>query len=175
MGFAFAAHFSDYPPEIPMRAYRDGFTAGGALPRPHAILTVSVICAETEEQAERLAASPIVAFVRLRTGQKSELLPPDEALAYPFTPMERSVAESIRPLHIIGTPDTVKRRIEDLAARTQSDEVMITTFIHGHPERLRSYELVAEAFGLPTLTPRPAVPSDPHPPTPSPASGRGGA
>jgi luciferase family oxidoreductase group 1 len=149
MGFAFAAHFSDYPPEIPMRAYREGFTSGGALPRPHAILTVSVICAETDAAAERLAASPIVAFVRLRTGQKPELLPPDEALAYPFTPMERAVAESLRPLHIIGAPATVKRRIDELVARTQADEVMITTFTHGHPERLRSYELVAEAFGLP--------------------------
>lgn len=148
-GFSFAAHFSDYPPEIPMHAYRQGFTPSGALAQPHAILTVSVVCADTDAEAQRLASSLIVAFVRLRTGQRSVLLAPDEALAYPFTPTERAVADSIRPLHIVGSPATVKRRIDDLAARTSPDEVMITTFTYGQPERLRSYELVADAFGLP--------------------------
>ena len=148
-GFGFAAHFSDLPPEGPLRAYREQFRAGGALQRPHAILTVSVVCAETDAEAERLAASLLVAFVRLRTGQRSELLSPEEAEAYAFTPGERTVLEGIRALHLVGSPATVKRRIDDLVARTAADEVMVTTFTHGHAERLRSYELVAEAFGLP--------------------------
>jgi alkanesulfonate monooxygenase SsuD/methylene tetrahydromethanopterin reductase-like flavin-dependent oxidoreductase (luciferase family) len=63
--------------------------------------------------------------------------------------MERAVAESIRPLHIAGSPATVKGRIEEMAARTQADEVMVTTFTYGQQERLRSYELLAEAFALP--------------------------
>ena len=147
MGFAFAAHFSDFPPERPMLAYREQFTPG-ALDRPHAILTLSVICAETDAEAERLAASLIVAFVRLRTGQRSELLSPEAALAYPFSTAERAVAESIRPLHIFGSPGAVKRRIEDLVARTAADEVMITTFTYGQADRLRSYELLAAAFEL---------------------------
>ncbi len=148
MGFGFAAHFSDYPPELPLQAYRVQFIPG-ALKRPHAILTVSVVCADTDEQADRLAASLLVAFVRLRTGQKPELLSPEEALAYPFTPIERTVAEAIRGLHITGSPSTVKRRIDDLIALTSADEVMVTTFTFGHAERMRSYELLATAYGLP--------------------------
>ncbi len=148
MGFAFAAHFSDFPPELPLRAYREEFTPGPAFPTPHSILTLSIICAETEEEAEYLAASLIVAFTRLRTGQKPELLPPEEALAYTFTPQERAVAEAIRPLHLVGSPDTVKSRIEALVANTQADEVMVTTFTYGHAERLRSYALLADVFGL---------------------------
>jgi len=147
LGFAFAAHFSDYPPDIPMRAYREQFCPG-ALQHPHAILTVSVICAEEDAQAERLAASLLVAFTRLRTGQKSLLLPPDEAQVYAFHPQERAVLESIRPLHIIGSPATVRQRIEELVTRTKADEVMVTTFTHGQAERLRSYELLAHAFTL---------------------------
>jgi luciferase family oxidoreductase group 1 len=147
-GFAFAAHFSDFPPEAPMRAYRAEFSPGPYFERPHAILTVSVVCAETDAQAEYLASSLIVSFVRLRTGQKPELLPPEEARAYVFTPQEHLVAEAIRPLHIVGSPATVKRRIEEMAARTAADEVMVTTFTYGQQERLRSYELVAEAFAL---------------------------
>lgn len=147
MGYAFAAHFSDFPPEASLRAYREQFTPG-ALQQAHAILTVSVVCADTDAEAERLAASLLVAFARLRTGQKSILLSPEDALAYPFTPQERAVVEAIRPLHIVGSPATVRQRIEHLAARTQADEVMVTTFTYGQQERLRSYELVAQAFGL---------------------------
>ena len=147
MGYAFAAHFSDFPPEASLRAYREQFTPG-ALPHPHAILTVSVVCADTDAEAERLASSLLVAFARLRTGQKSILLRPDDALAYPFTPQEHAVVEAMRPLHIVGSPATVKQRIENLVTQTQADEVMVTTFTYGQQERLRSYELVAQAFEL---------------------------
>lgn len=147
-GFGFAAHFSELPPEAPMRLYRAQFTPGPDLAQPHAILTLSVICAPTEEEAERLVSSLFVAFARLRTGQSALLLPPEEALAYRFSPMETAVVESIRGRHIVGTPESVKRRIEQLVERTQADEVMVSTFIYGHGERLRSYELLAEAFAL---------------------------
>jgi luciferase family oxidoreductase group 1 len=148
MGFGFAAHFSDYPPEGPMRMYREEFRPGGARERPHAILTLSVICAPTDAEAERLVSSLLVAFARLRTGQPSVLLPPEKALAYRFSPAESAVVESIRPRHIVGTPESVHARIVETAARTQADEVMLSTFIYGHAERMRSYELIAEAFGL---------------------------
>jgi luciferase family oxidoreductase group 1 len=148
MGFGFAAHFSDFEPKGPMLAYRREFTPGGHLARPHAILTLSVIAAPTDAEAERLASSLVVAFTRLRTGQPSILLPPDEALAYEFSPVEQSVADSLRDRHIVGAPETVVPRIRELAARTEADEVMVTTFTYGHAERVRSYELLAEAFGL---------------------------
>lgn len=147
-GFGFAAHFSELPPEEPMRLYREQFLPGPDLARPHAILTLSVICAPTQEEAERLVSSLFVAFARLRTGQSALLLPPDEALAYRFSPMEAAIVESIRDRHIVGTPVTVKAQIERLVASTQADEVMVSTFIYGHEERLRSYELLAQAFGL---------------------------
>ncbi|CAN5688167.1 LLM class flavin-dependent oxidoreductase [soil metagenome] len=142
MGFAFAAHFSDFPPEGPMLAYRREFQGE----TPHAILTLSVVCADTDEEAERLVSSLLVSFARLRTGKRSVLLPPEEALAYPFDPVERSVVEAIRDRQIVGTPDKVRARIEEIATRTQADEVMVSTMIHGHAARMRSYELLAEAF-----------------------------
>jgi luciferase family oxidoreductase group 1 len=147
-GYSFAAHFSEFPPEGPMLAYREQFSTGGELARPHAILTLSVVCAETDAAAERLLSSLLVTFARLRTGQTSLLLPPEEALEYRFSPIELAVVESIRGRHIVGSPEKVKAQIEALAERTQADEVMISTFIYGHAERLRSYELLASAFGL---------------------------
>ncbi len=147
-GFGFAAHFSEYPPEGPMLAYREQFSPGPDLARPHAILTLSVICAPTQEEAERLVSSLLVAFARLRTGQTALLLPPEEALTYHFSPLESAVVESIRDRHIVGTPEKVKAQIESLVARTQADEVMISTFLYGHRERMQSFELLAHAFDL---------------------------
>ena len=147
MGFSFAAHFSDFPPEVPMLTYREQFQPG-ALNRPHAILTLSVICADTDQEAQHLAGSLFVSFARLRSGQKPILIDPNSAQDYPFTPLEREIVEQIRPLHIVGSPQTVQRRIDDLIDRTQADEVMVTTMTFDQSKRLHSYELLADTFAL---------------------------
>ncbi|WP_224363537.1 LLM class flavin-dependent oxidoreductase [Hyalangium versicolor] len=145
MPFGFAAHFSPEPPDGPMLAYREQFIPG-VLEKPHSILTVSVVCAPTDAEAERLASSIVLSFVRARTNQRARLPSPEEALAYVYSPFEREVAESIRAMQIFGSPETVKRRIDALVERTSADEVMVLTNTYGHAERLRSYELLAEAF-----------------------------
>ena len=85
-------------------------TAANSSPgeRPHAILTVQAIVADTEEEAQRLATSVFVSFARLRTGQKALLLPPDEAADYPFSPQEAAVALGMRARILAGTPDDVR-------------------------------------------------------------------
>lgn len=149
MGFGFAAHFSDMPPEIPMRLYREGFADNGPLEKPHAILTLSVTCAPSREEAEYLMASPLVAFARLRTGQTSMLLPPEEANRYEFSAAEMTVVEELRARYIMGTPSEVREKIEAIATATRADEVMISTFMPVLEHRMRSYELLADAFALP--------------------------
>ena len=146
LGFGFAGHFSELPPEGPMLAYRKEFASDGVLPAPHAILTLSVICADTDEEAERLASSARVAFARMRTGQRSVLLPPEEALAYKFSPLEAQVAREIGGRTIVGSPERVAERIASLARTTEADEIMVSTLVHGHEARLRSYDLVAQAL-----------------------------
>lgn len=145
MGYSFASHFSPTPAPPAMRAYRESFRPSPQFPKPHAILAVSVVCAETEERAEYLAASGQLSFVRVRRGEFAPLPSPEEALAYEYTPEDRAIAEGWRQLVFIGTPDAVKRGIADLAAAATADEVMVMTMIHDHPSRLRSYELLANA------------------------------
>ena len=147
-GFAFAAHFSPEAPEGPMLAYRQRFEPG-ALDRPHAILALSVFCAPTRADAEEMAIPTLVAFARLRTGRPARLLNAAEARTYRFTPAEAAAVEGIRAAQIIGTPDEVKPRIDALVASTQADEVMIAMFAADQAKRLRSFELLAEAYGLP--------------------------
>lgn len=146
LGFAFAAHFSAYDPVAAMRAYRDGFQPSGHLAEPHAILTVSAICADTAAEADYLANTVDLFWIRLQRGEAAPLPSPAEAEAYPYTPEERAWARRHRQQHFIGDPAHVRADIEELAARTGADEVMVASQIHDHAKRVRSYELLAGAF-----------------------------
>jgi luciferase family oxidoreductase group 1 len=146
--FSFAHHFSDFDPVVPMRHYREHFRASPAWPEPYAILAAAIVCAESDAEADRLAATIDLNFVRRAKGEYLPLASPEEALAYPYTEADRARIASNRRRVFVGSPDTVKARIAPLIAATAADELMITTMIHDHAARTRSYELLAEAFAL---------------------------
>lgn len=146
-GFAFARHINPYGAEVAMRLYRARFSPAAQLPAPRAILALSVICAETDARAADLAMSVDLSFLRLRRGQPGLLPSPEEAKAYPYTDEERVQMEERRAHHVVGGPETVRARLTELIAQTGADELMVTTMIHDHAERRRSYELLAEIFG----------------------------
>ena len=150
LGYAFASHFSPADPAPAMRAYRDSFEPSEDFEHPSAILAVAVICGETSEHAERLATSMELAWVRMRSGNPGPLPSPEEAMAYPYTPTERRLADTYRTMQVVGDPQTVRARLEELAEHTAADEVMVTTNVYDHAERLRSYELLAEVFQIAT-------------------------
>ena len=143
LGYGFARHFSPSPPEPAIRAYLEHFTPSEQFPSPHAILGVSVITAPTADEAEYLASSTDLAWVRLQRGEFAPIPSPEEASRYPYTPAERAVVQSNRARHFIGTPDAVVARILDAARSAHASEVMVTSMIHGHAERLRVYQLLA--------------------------------
>ena len=148
VGFAFAGHFSLDPPDFPMSIYRSGFSTSGVLEKPHAILALSVFCADTEEAAQRVASSLLLSFAQLRTGRPGQMPSPEEAQAHAYTPEEQAVVSSYKRLLIVGTPEQVRPRIESIAKRTEADEIMIMTHAYDAEARIRSYELLAKAFGL---------------------------
>src|ERR671932_2040634 len=148
LGYAFASHFSPADPAPAMRAYRESFEPSKDFERPSAILAVAVVCGETDEHARMLASSMELAWVRMRSGKPGPLPSPEEAMAYPYTPAERRLADSYRSMQIAGDPQAVRARIEELAEHTAADEVMLTTNVYDHAERLRSYELLAEIFEI---------------------------
>ncbi len=146
-GFAFARHINPYGAELAMQLYRERFSPSENLPAPRAILACSVICAETDARAAALAMSANLSFLRLRRGQPGLLPSPEEAQAYPYTDEERAQIAARRDHLVVGGPETVRARLTDLIAQTGADELMVTTMVHDHAERRRSYELLAELFG----------------------------
>jgi luciferase family oxidoreductase group 1 len=148
MGYSFARHFSHTPPAPAFASYRDGFVASEQFPSPHAILGIAVICAGTDEEAEYLATSMELMWVRIHRNEFLPIPTPEEASAYPYTARERAVADRYRALVIVGSPSTVRTAIEELVAETDADEVMITSTVHSHSARMRGYELLAAEFEL---------------------------
>src|SRR5262249_28006038 len=95
-----------------------------------------------------LAASRDLSRLRMRQGILKPFPPPEEALAHPYTEIERRVVDYHRRRQITGTPGEVKERLETLAARYEVDELVILTITHDYAARKKSYALLAEAFGL---------------------------
>jgi luciferase family oxidoreductase group 1 len=148
MGYSFASHFSPTPAAPAFAAYREHFTPSAQFPKPHAILGVAVVCAENDQQAQHLALTMDLARLRINRGEFLPLPSPEEALAYPYTEAEREAVRHYRDMTIVGAPDQVRALIEEKAQESGADEVMVVSNLHGHAERLRSYELLAEAFAL---------------------------
>ena len=148
MGFAFAHHFAEHDAASAMLSYRAHFKPSEALPEPRAILAVAAIAADTDEEAERIAASAYLHFVRRAKGEFVPLASPEEAAAYPYTPVDRERIARHRERLIVGGPNSVKERLHALADATRADELMITTMAYDHGARRRSYEILAEAFAI---------------------------
>ncbi len=153
LGFAFAHHFASLDASVAMGRYHECFRPSRWLERPHAILTVAAVCAGTQDEAEHLAASSDYGHVRRARGEYGPLVSPEEALAHAWTPEEEVMRRANRARLFVGTPDLVRERLTTLARSVGADEIMVMSAIFDHAAKLRSYELLAQAFELkPTTT-----------------------
>ena len=149
LGFAFAHHFADYDAASAMLSYRERFKPTPTLSQPYAILATAAIAADSDTEAESIATSAQLHYVRRAKGEYLPLESPEAAAAYPYTAMDRERIVRQRARLAIGSARTVKDRLLDLAESTRADEIMITTMIYDHAARRHSYELLAEEFALP--------------------------
>jgi luciferase family oxidoreductase group 1 len=147
-GFAFAHHIKPNFMLSAIEKYRTQFVPSERLPAPKVILTTTVICAETDEQAEDLAASMCLVILLERIGRLDKLPSPEEARAYPYTSADLIVNEESRTRQIVGRPEVVREKLLQLVEQSGADELMISAFVYGHENRAKMYELLANAFDL---------------------------
>jgi luciferase family oxidoreductase group 1 len=147
-GFSFAFHFADYDAASAMLSYREHFKPSPTMAQPYAILGTAVIAADTDAEAERIAASADLHYARRAKGEYAPLASPEEAAAYPYTPVDRDRISRQRSRLVVGGIARVKERLLALIEATRADELMITTMVYDHAARRHSYELLAEAFAL---------------------------
>jgi len=142
--FAFASHFAPAYLLRALEAYRSEFRPSAELQRPYAMVGVTAIAADTDEQAALLATSLEQAVVNLRTGRPGRLPPPRADLRW--GPHERAVLDEFLGCSAIGSPATVRARLASIVERTQADELIIASQVFEHAARLRSHEIVADVL-----------------------------
>lgn len=141
--FSFAHHFSAQNTIPAVQIYRNAFRPSAVLQEPYVMLGVSVIAADTDEEARFLAGPGGLTFLSLRSGRPIPLPTPQVAAEYPYTEMDRLFIEERFGSSIIGSPETVLKGLDALLADTAADELMVTTMTHSQADRLHSYEIVA--------------------------------
>ncbi|MFK7974718.1 MAG: LLM class flavin-dependent oxidoreductase [Halioglobus sp.] len=128
--------------------YKTHYRPSEKQPEPHAILTLSVFCADTQERAQQLQLTYDLNLYRFFTNQSNgRSLTPEEAADYPIGPHEEAFIASRANARAFGTPDEVRIRVEELAALHQADEIMAVTNMYHFEDRRRSFELLKQAFG----------------------------
>ena len=146
--FSFAFHFAPALVDQAAELYRSNFRQTGLSEEPHLMVAASVLCADSDEEAQWLAGPSALTVLQLRSGKLGPVVSPEEAAAYPFTDQEREIVAQATAEHIVGDPDTVHRGLVALAERTGADELMVSTRAHSYATRSKSLSLVADRWGM---------------------------
>ncbi len=146
--YAYAHFISPTGGESLIASYREGFRATPTLDKPHVGICVSTVCAETNEAADELASSLRLWRLRLETGDPGQIPTVDEALDYAYSPAEQARLTELSTRFVVGSPERVRNQLLELVDRLDADELFVVTICHDQHARLRSYELLADAFGL---------------------------
>jgi luciferase family oxidoreductase group 1 len=146
--FAFASHFAPDYLHVALELYRTNFRPSDQLDRPHAMVGVNVIAADTDLEAARLFTSLQQQFLNLRRGAPGQFPPPVEDMDQIWSPAEKAMVDRGLGCSVVGGPETVRHGLAALLRRTGADELMMTSPIYDHPARLRSLELASQARGV---------------------------
>lgn len=147
--FAFAQFINGEGGAEAMRWYQQNFRSSVVANKPQSMVAIFVICADTEEEANRAASSLDLSLLLLEKGAPRTGTPSVEtAMQYPYTALDRMRIQENRKRMIVGTKEQVKERIIQLSEEYHTDEFMIATITHDFEAKLTSYRLLAEAFAL---------------------------
>ena len=145
--YAFASHFAPDLLIPALEIYRSRFKPSEQLGRPHAMVGVNVIAADSDDEARRLATTQQMSFANIFRGARGLSQPPIDDIEAYWSPIEKAQAKRMLARSIVGSPETVRLGMEALVAETGADELIVVSDVYEHPARLRSFELIAEAAG----------------------------
>ncbi|QGQ99731.1 LLM class flavin-dependent oxidoreductase [Paenibacillus psychroresistens] len=142
--FAFASHFAPDYLLAALELYRSYFKPSQALNKPHAMVGINIIAADTDEEAQRLATSQQQQFLNIVRGIPGMLSPAVDPSDILWSEPEKAYVQKSLSFSIVGSRDTVRKRLSHLQEQTQADEWIISAQIYDHEARLKSYQIVSE-------------------------------
>jgi luciferase family oxidoreductase group 1 len=148
--FSYAYFFGSGVEDGPLivESYRRRFCPSKHIAEPQVNVAVHVLCAETMEEALRLASSRNFMKLRSALGERRGVPTVEEALTYPYRPEELAYLDQVKQSYIDGNPQQVKHKLEDIAHLYQTTDLTVVTICYDFADRIRSYELVAEVCEL---------------------------
>ncbi len=147
--FCYAYHFaiaSDV--DAALHLYRSGFQPSPRFPEPHAMVSASVIAAETTEEAQFLAGPSRIMALSLRTGRLGPIVSPEQAASVELSDLDRSLLDTLPGTQYAGTADEVVARLDELVARSAADELILAGTVYDPVTRQDTLARVAKAWGL---------------------------
>jgi luciferase family oxidoreductase group 1 len=142
--YAFASHFAPDALHSALEVYRSTFRPSAQAAKPHAMVGLNVIAAETDEQARRLFTSQQQAFTNMVRNRRGLFPPPIDDIESYWSPEEKRHAQGMLACSIVGSPATVKAGLQRFVEETQADELMVVSAVFDPAARRRSIELIAE-------------------------------
>jgi luciferase family oxidoreductase group 1 len=152
LAFSFAHFIAPEGGREIVEQYRRYFRPSRFYGVPKASVGVFVLCADTEEEAQRAASSRDLWRLRFEQGRLGPYPSPEDSLSYPYTAQDRAMINRRKSHSIIGAPEQVKQELTEFAASYDVNELVILTICFDFKARLRSYELLSELFDLPRRT-----------------------
>ncbi|MEE2035831.1 LLM class flavin-dependent oxidoreductase [Nocardiopsis sp. CT-R113] len=146
--YAFASHFAPDALYEALKAYRAGFRPSAQLEKPYVMAGVNAFVADTDEEARKLFTTMQQAFLGTLRGARGRLRPPVESLDTAWRPGEKERLDHMLRYSFVGSPETVREKLELFVADTGVDELMVSSMIFDQTARLRSFELMAEVAEL---------------------------
>lgn len=143
--YAFASHFAPRYMHEAIRVYRNHFQPSEVLDKPYVMLGVPLAAADTDEQADYLVTSVYQRILNLMRGQSLMQKPPVETMNGLWLPHEREAVMDFLGLAMVGGPEKIRAKLDVLLEQTDADELIFTCDMYEHADRLRSYEILAQA------------------------------
>lgn len=159
--YAYAHFFSSAQTRQAMEHYRRAFQPGPDGDKPRSAIAIGVVCASTQEEAEWHFASVRLLQRRIRMNDRRPVATPEHAMReltqihvaapdprLPFLNAALDEPDSEFPRYVVGTPQKVRDELLHISRELELDELIVNTVIHSHEARMKSYTLLAEAFGI---------------------------
>jgi alkanesulfonate monooxygenase SsuD/methylene tetrahydromethanopterin reductase-like flavin-dependent oxidoreductase (luciferase family) len=137
--FAFASHFAPDQLEVALAAYRGRFQPSTYLDKPQVMLSLTVVAADTDEEARLL-------FSTAQQATSAPLPPPVANYEQTLDSQRLAVIRSAFRHSVVGGPETVAKGVAEFIARYKPDEVIVTSQIFDHAARLKSFAILGRVL-----------------------------
>mgnify|MGYP002359257181 FL=1 len=148
LGLVVAKFINGFVTREVIDTYKENFKPSEYFPSPKAMLSIFVLCADTEGKAREMRKFMDYVFMQFEKGNFQDFATFEQIQKYVFTQEELQRIKYNSGRIISGTKEHVKKQLIDLADAFDVDEIIISTMAGNVEDRRRSFELIAEAFEL---------------------------